>query len=149
MRRTLNVAALGLGLVGVASSPALAMGPEALIAHIPFAFHVRSESFPAGDYRISPLSDLQRNVVEIRSTDGRHAGFVLTEETAPAKRDSQPKLVFDRYGKQVFMHAIRVPEDSGAIVTPSRSEIQAARALASREAAKTAHRKAASLSPSK
>jgi hypothetical protein len=58
-------------------------------------------------------------------------------------------LVFDRYGKQEFLHAIRVPEEEGAVLPPSRPEIQAARAYAAQEAAKTAPKRSASASPSR
>jgi hypothetical protein len=135
MRWTLSFAALGLGLAGVAVSPAFALAPETLRAHIPFAFTVGNQTFPAGDYRISPLSDLDPQVVEIRSADGRHARFVMTQGAPPAARGTQPQLVFDRYGARDFLHAILVPEDTGAMLKSSRSELEAARSVSSPKAA--------------
>jgi hypothetical protein len=140
MLRAVSVA-LGVGLVAVASSPALALGPERLKAHIPFAFSVDNVTLPPGDYRIKPLSDLDSNVVEIRSTDGHHAVLVMTENTAPENRTAQTELVFDRVGTRDFLRAIRVPEETGATVPRTRTEIDAVRTVAlSHEAPSAAHK---------
>jgi hypothetical protein len=135
MQRAFSVVALGLGLAAVSSRPALAMAPETVVAHIPFAFNVRNETLPPGDYRLHPLSDLDRQVLEIRSTDGRHAAVVFSEDAPSASPNAKPELVFDRYGQMDFLHAVKLPEATGAILEPSRSEVQAARAIASEQAA--------------
>jgi hypothetical protein len=122
------------GLAGVASSPALAFPPETLVAHIPFAFNVRNETLPPGDYRITTISDLDRQVLEIRSKDGRHAVITFSEDAPAARSTTTPTLVFDRYGHMSFLHAIRLPEETGAVFEPSRSEIQAARGVTSEQA---------------
>ena len=127
MRRSLFVAALGLGLVGLASSPALALSSNGVTAHVPFAFSVRNESFPAGDYLIKPLDELSPQVLVIRSADGRHSAIVMATEAEPEARGAQPALVFDRYGKLEFLHAVELPEETGAMLRTSSAEIQAAR----------------------
>jgi hypothetical protein len=128
MLRILSTAALGLGLAASFASPALALAPERLAVHVPFAFSVADETLPAGDYSISPLSDVDRDVLEIRSADGRKAVLVGSEDGEPASRTSKPELVFDRYGNQEFLHAIRLPEETGAVLTASEAELQAVRA---------------------
>jgi hypothetical protein len=143
MKRALSVMALGLGLTAVSSRPALAMPPETLVAHIPFAFNVRDETMPPGDYRVQQLSDLEPQLLEVRSTDGRHTAIVFSEDARPASRAAKPKLVFDRYGQMEFLHAIEVPSETGAVLEPSRSEIQAARAFAAEH---TAHAPAGKVS---
>lgn len=135
MQRVFSVVALGLGLAALSSHPALAMAPETLVVHIPFAFSVSDETLPPGDYRLHPLSDADRHVLEVRSADGRHAAVVFSEDAPAASRTAKPELVFDRYGQMEFLHAIQLPEATGAILKPSRSEVQAARAVASEQAA--------------
>jgi hypothetical protein len=130
MQRALSVVALGLGLAGLSTGPALAMPPETLLVHVPFAFSVQDATFPAGDYQIHPLSDLDRQVLELRSTDGRHAVFVPSEDAPTSSRTAQPEIVFHRYGQNEFLHAIHLPEGTGAVLEASRSEVEAARALA-------------------
>ena len=131
MLRTLTLATLGF--VAVAAGPAFAMGPETIVVHVPFAFSVYNVTMPAGDYRVHPLSDLDHNVVEIRSVDGQHAALVLTEDAPAEGRGAHPELVFDRYGRKNFLHAVELPEALGATLPTTRSEIMAARALASHQ----------------
>jgi hypothetical protein len=134
MKRALSVV-LGVGLAAVVSSPALALGPETLKAHIPFAFSVDNVTLPPGDYRIKPLSDLSPDVVVIRSTDGRHAVVAMATDAAPAHSSDTPQLVFDHLGKREFLRAVRVPDETGADLPSSRTEIDAARAVASHSSA--------------
>jgi hypothetical protein len=129
MSRTVSITALGLGLAALASSPALALAPEPIVVHVPFEFSVANEAFPAGDYRINPLNDLDRQVLEIRSTDGHRAVLTFVEDGPVASGTAEPDLVFDRYGTKEFLRVVRVPREPEAILEPSRSEIEAARGL--------------------
>jgi hypothetical protein len=143
MKRALSVMALGLGLTAVSSRPALAMPPETLVAHIPFAFNVRDETMPPGDYRVQQLSDLEPQLLEVRSTDGRRTAIVFSEDAPSARGTTKPELVFDRYGQMEFLHAIELPKETGAVFEPSSSEVQAARAFAAEH---TAHAPAGKVS---
>ena len=131
MLRTLSLAALGVGLTAFTPSPAAAFAPDLVTAHIPFAFSVRNETLPAGDYEILRVSDVDRDALEIRSTDGRHAVIFLSHDASPGLPGTTPELVFDRYGKLEFLHAIRLPEEAGALLNTSHSEVQAARHVSS------------------
>ena len=131
MLRSLSLATLGL--LALAAGPAFAMDPETVVVHVPFAFTVDNVTLPAGDYRVHPLNDLDRNVVEVRSVDGRHGVMVLTLDAPAERRGAQPELVFDRYGKKSFLRAVELPEEAGASLPTTRSEITAARALASHQ----------------
>ncbi len=131
MLRTLSLATLGL--VALTAGPAFAMDPETLVVHVPFAFSVDNVTLPAGDYRVHPLSILDNNVVEIRSADGHHAALVLTTDAPAERRGAKPELVFDRYGKKRFLRAVGLPEEMGASMPATRSEITAARELASHQ----------------
>jgi hypothetical protein len=126
MLRALSVAALGLGLAALCASPALAFPHEAVVVHVPFSFVVNDKALPAGEYVVTQLDTAYPPLVEIRSMDGRHAAIALTVDRAPLPRGTHPDLVFDKYGKTEFLHEIRMPEYSGAVLEPSPSEIRAA-----------------------
>ncbi|HVO11356.1 MAG TPA: hypothetical protein VMX54_11500, partial [Vicinamibacteria bacterium] len=113
----------------LASSPALAL-PDVLTAHVPFAFSLGRQTFPAGDYLISPLSTLQQQVLFIRTSAGRHPALVMTQPADAEGRGTQPVLVFDKVGTREFLRAVEVPEDTGAVLPTSRTEIRAERQLA-------------------
>jgi hypothetical protein len=132
MLRTLSLA---FGIVALAAGRASAMGPETLVVHVPFAFSVDNVKLPPGDYQVHPLSDLQNDVVEIRAVDGRHALLVLTAGAPPEPRGARAELVFDRYGTERFLRAVELPEQPGASLPPTRSEIVAARGVASHQTA--------------
>ncbi len=125
MLRALSAAALGLA--ALSASPALALDQETLSVHVPFAFNVAEKTLPAGDYTVRSLSDGQPPVVEIRSTDGRYAALALTLNASPGARGTKPELVFDKYGTKDFLHAVRLPEETGVVLEPSPAELQAAR----------------------
>jgi hypothetical protein len=125
MSRVVSMAALGLGLAALSSSPALALAPEALVVHVPFAFSVADETLPAGDYRINPLNDLQPQVLEIRSADGRHAVLTFVQDGPVTSRSGEPELIFDRYGAKEFLRVVRLPQETEAILGPSRAEMEA------------------------
>ncbi len=124
MRRLPVVLALGLGVVALASTPALAFD-ETVTAHVPFAFHLGRQTFPAGDYRISPLSTLQQQVLFIRTTDGHHPAFVMTLPVNPDGDNGRPQLTFDKVGQQEFLRAVEVPADEGSVLPATRTEIRA------------------------
>jgi hypothetical protein len=139
MVRTVSAAAVGLA--ALCASPAFALAPTTVKAHIPFAFTVGNVTLPAGDYRIDPMGGLDRNVLEIRSQDRRRAAVVLSETGPAGPRGAKPELVFDRYGRLAFLHAIELPEEPGAVVPASRLEVQTARELATRRAMPDANHK--------
>ncbi len=125
MRRLSLAVALGLGVVAFASTSALAFSDETVTAHVPFAFHLGRQSFPAGDYRITPLGTLQQRVLLIRTADGRHPTLVMTLPSNPGSDNGRPELVFDKVGQQEFLRAVQVPPEEGSVVPTSRTEIRA------------------------
>ena len=133
-----NVSLAALGFAALASGPAFAMAPEVLVAHVPFAFTVGSVTLPAGDYRVRPLNDLDNNVLEIQSTDGRHSALVLTTDAPSEGRGVPPQLMFDRYGNRDFLRTVELPEEAGASLPSTAAEVAAARQLATRKAHRAA-----------
>jgi hypothetical protein len=136
MLRIAYAAALGFGLAALSASPALAMAHETVVVDVPFAFNVGSARLPAGDYTVSQVEGNDPQLLEIRSTDGRYAALAITVDRKPLPRDTHPDLLFDKYGNKEFLHAIRLPEVTGAVLMPSSNELQAAREMATRKEAR-------------
>lgn len=131
MKRVVLTVAVGLGLATfLGPSRAYALGSERLTVHVPFAFDVNGTSLPPGDYLVRRADTLEPNVLEITSKNGHEGTFVMTENAQPPHTTRQPELVFDRYGKQAFLHAVWVPDGQGALLERSPSELHAARTAA-------------------
>jgi hypothetical protein len=126
MQKRLLLTTLGVGLVAMAgASPASAMATQEIKAHIPFQFEVENTLLLAGDYTIRPLGIEDPSVLVIRGGEGKVAMQFLTNGTTPDSKLGSAELVFDRYGKKEFLHAVLVPDDTGAEVPVSSSEHRA------------------------
>ncbi len=134
MRRLPLVVALGFAVVALTSRPARALTGETVVAHVPFAFHLGQQTFPAGDYRITQLNTVQP-VLFIRTAVGAHPALVLTQPIDPERASARPQLVFDKVGKREFLRAVEVPGDTGAVLPTTRTELRAERELAEHQSA--------------
>jgi hypothetical protein len=129
MQKRLLLTALGVALVAVAGVvPASAMATQEIKAHIPFNFVVENTNLPAGEYTISPLGIDDPSVLVLRSADDKVAIEFLTNPTKPDKPLNSAELVFDRYGKKEFLHAVLVPDDASAELPVSTSQRRAEKA---------------------
>jgi hypothetical protein len=109
-----------LGLYGTTISATRTQNE--LTARIPFAFHAGTERMPAGVYSISVLSDHE---VLFRDRDrGQEINtslVVIPSEEAEFQRDG--RLVFRRYGEQVFLHGVWPAASSdGVSLVPTLEE---------------------------
>ena len=130
MSRSVLVVGLGLGVAVLAGSrTAAALSESEIKVHVPFAFEVGSQVLPAGDYLVEQPSLLDPEQLVIRGADGSSTSFYLKSVTL-LEGFGQAKLVFDRYGRQAFLHAIQVPGQKEALVATSLAERVAARDLA-------------------
>lgn len=123
------VAALGLGALALPAY-ASSIEHERLEAHIPFAFHLPQATLPAGDYEIIQASDVDPNLLEIRSADSRHAAFFLAEGAVARSAVRRPSLVFDRLGADRFLRAIWIADGEGDFVPATPAEVADARQVA-------------------
>jgi predicted GH43/DUF377 family glycosyl hydrolase len=129
MSGRLLLTTLGAGLVAVAGAvPASAMATQAIDARIPFNFEVENTLLPAGNYTIEPLGIEDPSVLVIQSADNKTAIEFLTNATTPEKKLSSAELVFDRYGKKEFLHAVLVPNDQSSELPVSPAERRAEKA---------------------
>jgi hypothetical protein len=128
MRRAFFAVALGVGIAAlVGPSRAYAFGDETLVVKVPFAFQVEGVLMPAGQYTVKQADLADPQVVEIRSQKTDRGDLFLTVDGYPAHSVTSPKLVFDHEGNQEVLHAIWLPDASGAVFEAPSTEVMAAR----------------------
>jgi len=100
-------------------------------ARIPFAFHVGSKEFPAGEYRLTVLNtSSDQRALQIRSTDGRVSAIVNTLGMNAAATEKS-KVVFHRYGDNYFFAQAQVAGEATALTAvKSRAERSEERMIA-------------------
>src|SRR5438270_6724777 len=92
------------------------------------AFYGRYAKPPAGSYAVSqPTAD--GNLLLIKDASGAHAVFLKCVVACFATPHTQSDVIFDEYGKVVFLSAIRVHGHTSAMhILPSKVEQNAATA---------------------
>ncbi len=116
MKRISAMALLSLASLLTAGS---AMAQDrAAHATVPFAFNVGDMVLPAGDYTISQAGWRPSGVIQIRSTDAKHA--MLTTAISDAKKPvNGGELVFNRYGDKYFLTEVLCPEAGVSMQLPT------------------------------
>lgn len=113
------------GLVAVfgttlAMVPARAESDTRVLVNIPFDFSVGDAMLKAGSYR---LQDVQSGTLILRSKDGQVHQFVVTVPDGAANQNHQPKLVFARYGNELFLDKVYLSsEGNGRELLPGNRE---------------------------
>jgi hypothetical protein len=130
MLRIVVTAGLGLLMAGaVAPARAAGLDGETLKAHVPFSFEVRGVTMPSGDYVIRSGDNVDQNLLEIRSADGREtAYFFVVDSGAVPNATDKAMLVFDDYGQSHFLHSVRLQDGDHERIPVSPAEVNAARA---------------------
>jgi hypothetical protein len=114
-----------------AIAPALAQQDVRLVARVPFAFAVGEANLPSDTYHLSRLNG-HREMLLLRGD--RTGAVVRTDEVRLPRTDSEPSLVFHRYGNQYFLREIRWEETARLDLPETKAERQAAEARAGRTA---------------
>jgi hypothetical protein len=112
-----------------AVAPALAQQDVRLVAHVPFAFAVGEANLPSDTYHLSRLNG-HRELLLLRGD--RTGAVVRTDEVRLPRTDSEPSLVFHRYGNQYFLREIRWEDTARLDVPETKAERQAAKGRADR-----------------
>jgi hypothetical protein len=86
----------------VASMVTAGMAQDILSADVPFSFIVNSKEMPAGKYSVESIQSADSKLLVIR--DENNAALVLSMFLNSANGD--PKLVFRRFGDQVFLTSV-------------------------------------------
>jgi hypothetical protein len=107
---------------------------------IPFEFAAGGKTLPAGDYYVRRSLDGARVVMRIESKDGSMNIYLPTHLAQSTEVQTESKLVFTRYGKDLFLSQVwSAGRSTGAELSRTNRE-----RLLQREAA-SAHRKAESV----
>jgi hypothetical protein len=112
-----------------AVAPALAQQDVRLVAHVPFAFAVGEANLPSDTYHLSRLNG-HRELLLLRGD--RTGAVVRTDEVRLPRTDSEPSLVFHRYGNQYFLREIRWEDTARLDLPETKAERQAAKGRADR-----------------
>jgi hypothetical protein len=103
--KTLLILGLLIG-VGNVTARAQALSEGTIEADVPHSFVVRDTTLPAGKYTLRRLDNVEPQVIEIRSANGRTA-VVFEAESAQANQiPRNAELVFDKIGDQYFLWQI-------------------------------------------
>ena len=100
------------GLMMAAALVALATASSArandqVVASVPFPFIAGDTLMPAGEYSVTVASD-DMSVWAITSVDGRHHVLISTIAASPARTQTPPELVFDKFANQYFLAKVVV-----------------------------------------
>jgi len=138
MKKQASVFLMTLSLLGtLAVVSAYSLSVENFVVNIPFSFIIGDKTFPAGRYRVEPISfsgaTLNSKVV-IRSTSGDKSTIVSTLPIQASGIQDQSKLVFNRYGDQYFLSQVWTAGNSaGRKVRESRIEERLAKNVEERQ----------------
>jgi len=116
-----TVAVMAMAAAGVLVSAQPARAQESVNAKVPFAFLVGDIELPAGDY-VMTRDTRQPELIAITTPDGSRAALVLSRAVA-SDRNDEPKLAFERIGKQVFLTQVNLGAGSAReIPVPAADE---------------------------
>jgi len=114
-----------------AVAPALAQQDVHLIARVPFAFAVGEANLPSDTYRLSRLNG-HREMLLLRGD--RTGALVRADEVPLPRTNSEPSLVFHRFGDQYFLREIRWEDTARLDLPETKAERRAAEGRADRAA---------------
>lgn len=109
---------------------------QAQISHrlevdIPFKFTVGDTTLPAGKYYVKQPGDMELQVLEISSADGKVSVATIVENAQGNKTPSKSELVFDRYGDRDFLRQVwESGHQFGAELPKSHAEKKIAQKMA-------------------
>ena len=118
-----------LALAGVAGLiiPASAQAQDQIVAKIPFQFVAAGQALPAGEYRISRLSDSEPNILLLSSLEN-HANVAILRAVSKEPANAKTKLDFTTVGDQRFLSRIETADNAYELAVPSAEALQAATA---------------------
>jgi hypothetical protein len=112
-------------------APAYAQTEVHLIARVPFAFTVGGANLPSDTYRLSRMNG-HREMLFLRGD--RTGALVRADEVRLPRTDTEPSLVFHRYGNQYFLREIRWEDTARLDLPETKAERDAAKGRADRAA---------------
>jgi hypothetical protein len=126
------VTAFATAATFAAIAPAYAQTEVHLIARVPFAFTVGNANLPSDTYRLTRMNG-HREMLFLRGD--RTGALVRADEVRLPRTDTEPSLVFHRYGNQYFLREIRWEDTARLDLPETKAERNAAEGRADRAAA--------------
>lgn len=125
-RRTFRTAAtLSLAIL-FAAFTAIAQGSEHIKVKVPFEFVAAEKTMPPGEYTVA--FGVADHAILIRSTDNKHALYVLTMDVQSSRIQENAKLVFHGYGDRYFLSEVwPAATQAGCLLHQSAAERALAR----------------------
>lgn len=124
MRKQILNVVVTLSVIATLSIAVFAALNNKVKANVPFDFMVNGKTLPAGQYVIESRSG--QNLLMIRSWEAKQDVGVITMRFE-VKDDTEPQLVFHRYGNQYFLAQV-IGDTSGSELPKSKAEREAAKA---------------------
>lgn len=123
MKKNLTIGIGMLLVLAAATGVVYAQGYDMVKATIPFAFTVKGETLPAGDYEVFAADQEDPTVWVIHSATGDAVASVPTELVEAEAPVTQTELVFDVIGQQHFLRDVWVEGSrDGREITTSKEE---------------------------
>lgn len=116
-----------LVMAGVAglTIPAKAQELDKIVVKIPFQFVAAGQTFPAGEYKISRLSDSQSRILLLSNRENRAAVVMFPTETQDISHD-KAKLAFATVGDQHCLSRIETANYVYTLSVPRTEALLAA-----------------------
>jgi len=113
---------VGVALILTNATQSNAQSGPTIKIKIPFDYTAGNKNLSAGKYSIGRIFE---GVFVIRSEDGKFAGLVTALCGVQSRSNSQPKLVFNRYGDEYFLSQIWLDSSTGSQMHKSKAERRA------------------------
>jgi hypothetical protein len=114
-----------LVLVGVAGLTIPAKAQALVVVKIPFQFVAAGQTFPAGEYEISRLSDVQPRILLLSSMENGAAVYMFPTAAQGTPHD-KAKLAFATVGDQHFLSRIETANYAYTLSVPGTKALLAA-----------------------
>lgn len=115
----------------VIQTAAAARTSSSVVVQIPFDFQVAGKVLPAGRYLVERSTTSSAEGLSLRNVDSKHGAFVLTATVQSRFRQSDSRLVFNRYKDQYFLSQFWISgEATGRELIKTDRELRVERELA-------------------
>ena len=105
--------------------PASAQAQDQVLVNIPFQFVAAGQTFPAGEYKISRLSDRQPRILLLSSRENPGDSIMLLAESKESA-NGQAKLDFTTVGDQHVLSRIQTGSNAYDLAVPRTEALLAA-----------------------
>jgi hypothetical protein len=130
-RSVLSIISALVVFTALVAASAAARTSRSLVVQIPFDFHIGGKTLPAGKYIVERSTQASADGLSLRSVDKNAGVFALTSTVQSNWRQSDSRLVFNKYQDQYFLAQFWTSgEASGRALIKSDKERTAEREIA-------------------